>query len=244
MSDAATTPMMKQYLAIRRELPEDVLLFFRLGDFYELFFEDAKVASPILNVALTKRNAVPMCGVPHHSSQGYIAKLIKAGKRVAIAEQTTDPVPGKIVERAVSQILSAGTISDLNLLDSNRPNYLAAVFREGKKFGLAYVDHTTGEFEVAEFKDTTELADELERLQASEILHSDDQRDVIEALEQVLPFTLTETRDVLSRHGNMSSPSVLFALEQRLKESSNDKHYWLTAFGAGFAAHACELKRD
>ncbi|MFC5455343.1 DNA mismatch repair protein MutS [Prosthecobacter fluviatilis] len=182
MSDASTTPMMKQYLAIRRELPEDVLLFFRLGDFYELFFEDAKTASPILNVALTKRNGVPMCGVPHHSSQGYIAKLIKAGKRVAIAEQTTDPVPGKIVERAVSQILSAGTINDLNLLDSNRANYLAAVFREGKKLGLAYVDHTTGEFEVAEFKDTTELVDELERLQASELLYSEDQRELIDAL--------------------------------------------------------------
>jgi DNA mismatch repair protein MutS len=182
MSDASTTPMMKQYLAIRRELPEDVLLFFRLGDFYELFFEDAKTASPILNVALTKRNGVPMCGVPHHSSQGYIAKLIKAGKRVAIAEQTTDPVPGKIVERAVSQVLSAGTINDLNLLESNRSNYLAAVFREGKKIGLAYVDHTTGEFEVAEFKDTTELADELERLQASELLYSEDQGDLIAAL--------------------------------------------------------------
>ena len=182
MSDASTTPMMKQYLAIRRELPEDVLLFFRLGDFYELFFEDAKTAAPILNVALTKRNGVPMCGVPHHSSQGYIAKLIKAGKRVAIAEQTTDPVPGKIVERAVSQVLSAGTINDLNLLDSNRSNYLAAVFREGKKLGLAYVDHTTGEFEVAEFKDTTELADELERLQASEILYSEEQGDLIATL--------------------------------------------------------------
>jgi len=182
MFDAATTPMMKQYLAIRRELPEDVLLFFRLGDFYELFFEDAKTAAPILNVALTKRNGVPMCGVPHHSSQGYIAKLIKGGKRVAIAEQTTDPVPGKIVERAVSQVLSAGTINDLNLLDSNRSNYLAAVFREGKKLGLAYVDHTTGEFEVAEFNDTTELADELERLQASELLYSEDQGDLIAAL--------------------------------------------------------------
>jgi DNA mismatch repair protein MutS len=213
MSDAATTPMMKQYLAIRRELPEDVLLFFRLGDFYELFFEDAKVASPILNVALTKRNAVPMCGVPHHSSQGYIAKLIKAGKRVAIAEQTTEPTPGKIVERAVSQILSAGTINDLNLLDSNRPNYLAAVFRDGKKFGLAYVDHTTGEFEVAEFKDTTELADELERLQASEILHSDDQRDVIEALgspacaqavESYL-FLLDQAQHSLTQHFKVQS---------------------------------------
>jgi len=213
MSDAATTPMMKQYLAIRRELPEDVLLFFRLGDFYELFFEDEKVASPILNVALTKRNAVPMCGVPHHSSQGYIAKLIKAGKRVAIAEQTTDPVPGKIVERAVSQILSAGTISDLNLLDSNRPNYLAAVFREGKKFGLAYVDHTTGEFEVAEFKDTTELADELERLQASELLFSDTQREVIDALgspgsaqpiESYL-FLLDQAQHSLTQHFKVQS---------------------------------------
>ena len=185
MSDAAaTTPMMKQYLAMRRELPEDVLLFFRLGDFYELFFEDAKTAAPLLNVALTKRNGVPMCGVPHHSSQGYIAKLIKAGKRVAIGEQTSDPVPGKIVERAISQVLSAGTISDQNLLDSSRPNYLAAVFRDGKgkKLGLACVDHTTGEFEVAEFKDSVELADELERLQPSELLYSDDQRDLIEAL--------------------------------------------------------------
>jgi DNA mismatch repair protein MutS len=213
MSDAATTPMMKQYLAIRRELPEDVLLFFRLGDFYELFFEDAKVASPILNVALTKRNAVPMCGVPHHSSQGYIAKLIKAGKRVAIAEQTTEPTPGKIVERAVSQILSAGTINDLNLLDSNRPNYLAAVFRDGKKFGLAYVDHTTGEFEVAEFKDTTELADELERLQASELLFSDTQREVIDALgnpgsaqpiESYL-FLLDQAQHSLTQHFKVQS---------------------------------------
>ena len=94
MSDASATPMMKQYLAMRRELPEDVLLMYRLGDFYELFFQDAQTASPILNVALTKRNGIPMCGVPHHSAQGYIAKLITAGKRVAIAEQTTEPVPG------------------------------------------------------------------------------------------------------------------------------------------------------
>ncbi len=181
-ADASATPMMKQYLAMRRELPEDVLLFFRLGDFYELFFEDAKTASPLLNVALTKRNGVPMCGVPHHSAQGYIARLIKAGKRVAIGEQTSDPVPGKIVERAISQILSAGTVNDLNLLDANRPNYLAAVFRAGRAFGLACVDHTTGEFEVAEFKDAAELADELERLQPSELLFSEEQPELAEAL--------------------------------------------------------------
>ncbi|MBK8094038.1 MAG: DNA mismatch repair protein MutS [Verrucomicrobiaceae bacterium] len=207
--------MMKQYLAMRRELPEDVLLFFRLGDFYELFFEDAKVASPILNVALTKRNGVPMCGVPHHSSQGYIAKLIKAGKRVAIGEQTSDPVPGKIVERAISQILSAGTINDINLLDSNRPNYLAAVFRNAKsrKLGLAYVDHTTGEFEIAEFKDSTQLADELEGLQPSELLYSDDQRDLIDqlgspaaalAVESYL-FLLDQAQHSLTQHFKVQS---------------------------------------
>ena len=119
--------MMKQYLAMRRELPEDVLLFFRLGDFYEMFFQDAITASPILNVALTKRNGMPMCGVPYHAAQGYIAKLVTAGKRVAIAEQTTAPVAGKIVEREISQIISAGTVNDLTMLDGSRPNYLAAV---------------------------------------------------------------------------------------------------------------------
>lgn len=182
MSDAGATPMMKQYLAMRRELPADVLLFFRLGDFYELFFDDAKTASPILNVALTKRNGIPMCGVPHHSAQGYINRLVQHGKRVAIAEQTTDPVPGKLVQREISQILSAGTINDLNMLDSARPNYLAAVFREGKKLGLAFVDHTTGEFEVAEFAEAGELADELQRLMPSELLHSEEQRDILAAI--------------------------------------------------------------
>ena len=123
------TPMMKQYHAMRRSLPADVLLFFRLGDFYEMFFEDAKVASGILNVALTRRNDMPMCGVPYHSAEGYIAKLIKHGKRVAIAEQKTEPVPGRLVEREITQVISAGTVIDLNMLESRRNNYLAAVFR-------------------------------------------------------------------------------------------------------------------
>ena len=89
-SGVKMTPMMVQYQAMRRELPDDVLLLFRLGDFYEMFFDDAKIVSPILNVALTKRNGMPMCGVPHHAAEGYLAKLIRAGKRVALAEQTTD----------------------------------------------------------------------------------------------------------------------------------------------------------
>jgi DNA mismatch repair protein MutS len=124
-----------------------------------------------------------MCGVPHHSAQGYIAKLITGGKRVAIAEQTSDPVPGKLVSREVSQIISAGTISDLTMLDGARPNYLVAVYREGKRFGLAFVDHTTGEFEVAEFTSVGEMADEVQRIQPSELLLDESQKELLDSLD-------------------------------------------------------------
>ncbi|MCE9520274.1 MAG: DNA mismatch repair protein MutS [Verrucomicrobia bacterium] len=183
MSDpVATTPMMKQYLAMRRELAPDVLLLFRLGDFYEMFFEDAKTASAILNVALTKRNGIPMCGVPHHAAQSYIARLIRAGKRVAIGEQMGDVVPGKLVERGLSEIISAGTVTDSRFLDANKSHYLAAVFQQGKKHGLAFVDHTTGQFEVAEFDDINSLNDELTRIAPSELLYADDQTELLAAI--------------------------------------------------------------
>ena len=212
-ADSATTPMMKQYLAMRRELPADVLLLFRLGDFYEMFFEDAKTASGILNVALTKRNGIPMCGVPHHSAQGYIARLIRAGKRVAIGEQMGEPVPGKLVARELSEIISAGTVTDGRFLDANKAHYLAAVFREGKKFGLAYVDHTTGEFEVAEFDALSALNDELTRVAPSELLYADDQLDVLEAIgspksaqvcESYL-FLLDQAHHALTQHFKVQS---------------------------------------
>jgi len=167
--------MMAQYQAMRKSLPADIILFYRLGDFYEMFFEDAKTAAPILNVALTKRGGTPMCGVPYHAAQGYIARLLKAGKRVAIAEQTSDPKPGKLVEREIARILTAGSIDDLTLLDDARPNYLAAVFLHGKSRGLACVDHTTGEFTLCEFPDAAQLDDELARLRPSELLVPDHQ---------------------------------------------------------------------
>lgn len=171
------TPMMTQYTAMRRSLPDDVVLFFRLGDFYEMFFEDAQRAAPIMNVALTKRGGTPMCGVPFHAAEGYIGKLVKAGVRVAIAEQTSVPQPGKIVEREISQVISAGTVNDMNLLEDDRPNYLAAVFKHGRKFGLAFVDLTTGEFRVTEFEDPESLGDELSRIRPSELLVSDEQEE-------------------------------------------------------------------
>jgi DNA mismatch repair protein MutS len=167
--------MMAQYQAMRKSLPADVILLYRLGDFYEMFFEDAKTAAPILNVALTKRGGTPMCGVPYHAAQGYLARLLKAGKRVAIAEQTSEPKPGKLVEREIARILTPGSIDDITLLDDQRPNYLAAVFRHGKTVGLACVDHTTGEFTIAEFADTGQLEDEISRISPSELLIPDHQ---------------------------------------------------------------------
>ena len=182
------TPMMAQYQAMRRSLPDDILLFYRLGDFYEMFFDDAKTAASVLNVALTKRNDIPMCGVPHHAAQGYIAKLIKAGKRVAIAEQTTEPQPGKIVEREIAQIISAGTVTDITLLDDTRHNYIAAVYQSGKKIGLAYADHSTGEFTVAEFDHVDPLKDALQSLAPKELIVGDDQLDLFGHLSGCLPY--------------------------------------------------------
>jgi DNA mismatch repair protein MutS len=186
------TPMMAQYQAMRRSLPEDILLLYRLGDFYEMFFDDAKIAAGILNVALTKRHDIPMCGVPHHAAQGYIAKLIRANKRVAIAEQTSEPVAGKLVDREIAQIISAGTVDDLTLLDDTRHNYLAAVYHGGtaKKpcYGLACADHTTGAFTVAEFPNLQLLEDELTRLSPSELLISDEQVQELGGLKNCQPY--------------------------------------------------------
>ena len=167
---------MQQYRRLRGSIPADTLLLFRLGDFYELFFEDAKEASGLLNVALTKRNGVPMCGVPYHAAQTYIAKLIKAGRRVAICDQTSEPQPGKIVSRDITQIVSAGTVSDLDLLESKRANYLGAVYADGAFFGFAYADLSTGEFRLTQAQDRQSLLDELARVSPSELLVSDEQQ--------------------------------------------------------------------
>lgn len=164
---------MQQYQSIRRTLPKGTLLLFRLGDFYELFFDDAKLAADILGVALTKRNGMPMCGVPFHAAEAYIGKLIKAGHRVAICDQVSEPQPGKIVERKVSQIISPGTVSDLNLLESKQNNFLAAINHAKNRFGLALIDVSTGEFRVAEMDSQGALQDELARFSPTELIRPD-----------------------------------------------------------------------
>jgi DNA mismatch repair protein MutS len=186
------TPMMQQYQRLRGSVPPDVLLLFRLGDFYELFFEDAKEAAGLLNVALTKRNGVPMCGVPYHAAQNYVAKLIKAGKRVAICDQTSEPQPGRIVTRDITQIISAGTVSELGLLEAKRANYLGAIYEHESAgpprtiFGFAYADLTTGEFRLMQLNTQGALADELARVGPSEILVSEEQREVFASIEHAL----------------------------------------------------------
>jgi DNA mismatch repair protein MutS len=184
----ALTPMMQQYRRLRSSIPDDTLLLFRLGDFYELFFEDAKEAAGLLNVALTKRNGVPMCGVPYHAAQSYVAKLIKAGKRVAICDQTSEPQPGRIVTRDITQIISAGTVSDLDLLEAKRANYLGAVYADGGVFGFAYADLSTGEFRLTQLQDRQSVLDELARVGPPELLVSDEQKEQFAELAGTLSY--------------------------------------------------------
>ena len=119
-SDAQLTPMMAQYRRIKSELPKDALLLFRLGDFYEMFFEDAQVGAQLLNVALTKRGVIPMCGIPFHAAHAYIGRLLKAGRKVAICDQMEDARPGQLVKREVTQILSPSTHFDERMLAAER----------------------------------------------------------------------------------------------------------------------------
>jgi DNA mismatch repair protein MutS len=173
MASAETqlTPMMTQYRRIKGELPKDALLLFRLGDFYEMFFEDAQTGAQILNLALTARNGVPMCGLPHHAANAYIGRLLKAGRKVAICDQLEDARPGKLVKREVTQILSPGTHFDERMLVAERNNFLAAVCPRGKIFGLALVDLTTSDFLTTELEGDAALLAELERLRPAEIIY-------------------------------------------------------------------------
>ena len=169
-AEAQLTPMMAQYRRIKGELPKDTLLLFRLGDFYEMFFEDAQAGAQLLNLSLTARNGVPMCGLPFHAANNYIARILRAGRKVAICEQMEDARPGQLVKREVTQILSPGTHFDERMLVAERNNFLAAVCLSGKIFGLALVDLTTGDFLTTELENDAALLAELERLRPAEII--------------------------------------------------------------------------
>jgi DNA mismatch repair protein MutS len=169
-AESQLTPMMAQYRRIKGELPKDALLLFRLGDFYEMFFEDALAGAQLLNVALTKRGTIPMCGIPYHAANSYMARLLRAGRKVAICDQMEEARPGQLVKREVTQILSPGTHFDERMLTAERNNYLAAVYAPGKSYGLALADLTTGSFKCTELEGEAALLAELERLRPAEII--------------------------------------------------------------------------
>jgi DNA mismatch repair protein MutS len=179
---SAPTPMMAQYLALKAEA-SDCLLFYRMGDFFELFFDDAKAAARCLDIALTARGEhegepIPMCGVPIHAAEAYLARLIRGGFRVAIAEQTENPAEAKkrgaksVVNRAIVRVVTAGTLTEETLLDSRAANWLVAVARVGERFGLAAADISTGRFELGSVPPHG-LDSELARLAAAEVIEQD-----------------------------------------------------------------------
>ncbi len=175
MSRAQHTPLMQQYLAIKAQHP-DILLFFRMGDFYELFYDDARKAASLLNISLTSRGKsagepIPMAGVPCHAVDSYLARLVRQGESVAICEQIGDPAASKgPVERRVTRIVTPGTVTEEALLEENRDNLIAALLQRGDRFGLAWMDVTSGRFLAMELENQEALAGELERLQPAELV--------------------------------------------------------------------------
>ncbi|HVO61859.1 MAG TPA: DNA mismatch repair protein MutS [Terriglobales bacterium] len=215
-----STPLMRQYAAIKKEHPQ-TLLFFRLGDFYELFFEDAVLAARELQITLTSRNkekgiAVPMCGVPYHAAEGYIARLIRKGFKVAICDQVEDPrVAKKLVRREVTRVVTPGTAADSSL-SSEENNFLAAVANVGDRAGFAALDLSTGEFRATEFQGDLagkRIEEELQQLRPKELLYASS-APLFEPAETCLAATQPDGRE---------RPSVREQADQRGRMSSRTR---------------------
>ena len=228
------TPMMAQYRRIRSELPGESLLLFRLGDFYELFFEDAQVGSEILEVALTKRGAVPMCGIPFHAASAYLGKLLRAGKKVAICDQVEEARPGKLVKREVTHVLSPGTHFDESILQAGQNNYLVCLVRQGDQIGLSRVDLTTGEFAVTEVA-VESLSAELERLNPAEVVFPEGDRQLTDCLARE-QWTLSPYEDWV-----FGEETAAFSLKEQAGVASLDgfglRHREVAIAAAGGALH-------
>jgi DNA mismatch repair protein MutS len=210
------TPMMAQYKSIKSQY-QDCILMFRMGDFYEMFFEDAVLASQILQIALTSRNKstenkAPMCGVPYHAVDQYLQRLTKAGKKVAICDQMTEPTGKGIVEREVVRVVTPGTTFDESILDKKTNNYVACIVESNKMFSLSYADLTTGDFRVSEFDDFLSLKNELERINPAECICDET---IVPTIKQGHVFPYFYTKDAessLKTHFEMNSLKA-FGLE-------------------------------
>jgi DNA mismatch repair protein MutS len=228
MTPPKSTPMIKQYLSIKGQYP-DAILFYRMGDFYEMFFEDAQVASRILEITLTSRNKnvdspIPMCGVPHRAARSYIARLIDNGYKVAVCDQIEDPSKAKgLVKRDVVRVITPGMVIENELLDERTDNYVLAVMRKGEFTGIAYLDISTGTFRVTESKDEAAIVEEIRRVSPAEIL---------------LPESSRNAPDLLPRTGTLSEVSVSYlddkAFEyKRAYESLTEQVNTITLEGFG-----------
>jgi DNA mismatch repair protein MutS len=243
-AEVQLTPMMAQYRRIKSELPPDTLLLFRLGDFYEMFFEDAQTGAQVLNLALTSRNGIPMCGLPFHAANGYLSRILKAGRKVAICEQLEEAKPGKLVKREVTQILSPGTHFDERMLVAERNNFLAAICPRGKLFGLALVDLTTGDFLTTELETDAALFAELERLRPAEIILPTEATALREELKAIFP--------VLSGYDDwtFAVETALYTVRDHFKVASldgfglKDRAAAIGAAGAALHYLSQNLRRD
>ncbi len=227
MSDNVT-PMVKQYTQIKQQHP-DHILFFRLGDFYEMFNEDAKIASKILDIALTKKRvgknkSLPLAGIPYHSVENYLAKLIKAGYKVAICEQVEDPKLAKVVvKREVVRVISPGTVVESNILEEKSNNFLVSIYREKSNWGLALLEFSTGSFFVTEFdslSSTKDMLNELFRIGPVELLLPEEIKTNYELIKKIksnlntfityredYSFDITEGQEILKKHLGVKSLS-------------------------------------
>lgn len=193
MGNTSFTPLLKQYSEIKKKY-QDAVLLFRMGDFYETFYDDAVIASKVLGIALTKRQkSVPLAGVPYHSIKPYIAKLVKAGYKVAICEQLEEPKPGKLVKRDVVEVITKGTVLDDTLLESKKNNYLGSIANDGKQYGLALLDLSTGDFKATELS-PEELLDEIKKTSPAEIIIPESLKPELESFGmEAFTFTLRDS---------------------------------------------------
>ena len=229
------TPMQRQYHAIK-ENNQDCILFFRLGDFYEMFDEDARLAARELDLTLTTRDRgkpedeqTPMCGVPYHSVDAYIARLVQKGYKVAICEQMTDPATTKgLVERDVTRIVTPGTVTESCMLEESRNNYIAAVYAEGDKYGLAFCDISTGEFYVTTSDSAASAASELGRFSPAEVIRCGVRNDEIDS-------TLFLRLHCCVDEGSQS----VFALQPA--ETALEQHFGLTMAQLALAGLPCAI---
>ncbi len=264
--------MMKHYLDTKEKY-KDCVLFYRLGDFYEMFFDDAVKVSKLLDLTLTGKDCgmkerAPMCGVPFHAADAYIAKLVAAGEKVAICEQLSDPKAGKgLVERDVIRIVTAGTVIEESLLDEKKNNYIACAYLKEGKFALAWADITTGEFCVSEEENLDRLLSVLINLSVAEVICNDEllfavkdraeiERGILPAFSCYLPYAFERgsaervlkeqfscaSLSALGLDGKKEAVSAAGALSEYLNDTQ--KHALKNITKIHFADHAGQMKLD